>query len=133
MTSDNEATFGFYMIGVFDVLGQSRKLREQTVVPTDDVPAERQRIVDNLKETAGVVIGFRRLFKDYFEAAAQNTNLANLLPAPQRAEMRAALSSDVIRWGVSDSIFVAVPLAGTRHRAARVADVFRSLFAASSI
>ena len=32
MTNDT-AEFGHYMIGVFDVLGQSRKLREQTGVP----------------------------------------------------------------------------------------------------
>ena len=43
------------------------------------------------------------------------------------------MASNVICWGVSDSIFVAVPLAWTRHPAARVADVYRSLLAAGSM
>ena len=130
---EDQATFGYYMIGVFDVLGQSRKLREQTGLPLTDDPAERQRVVDNLKETAGVVIGFRGLFAKFFEGATGHTGRADLLPAPERTEMLAAMSSNVMSWGVSDTIFVAVPLAWTRHPAAGVADVFRSLLAAGSM
>ena len=130
---DDEATFGRYMIGVFDVLGQSRKLREQAGMPLGDDPAERQRVVANLKDTAGVVIGFRRLFRKFFEAAAQSTERAYSLPEPQRTEMLAAMASNVLLWGVSDAIFVAVPLTWERHPAARVVDVFRSLLAASSM
>ena len=33
MINDDEATFGYYMIGVFDVLGQSRKLRKKIEIP----------------------------------------------------------------------------------------------------
>ena len=73
MVNNDESTFGYYMIRVFDVLGQSRKLREHTGVPLDDDPAERQRIVNNLKDTAGVVLGFRCRFKTFFDAAAQHT------------------------------------------------------------
>ena len=130
---DDEATFGHYMIGVFDVLGQSRKLQEQAGMPLADDPAERQRIVANLKDTAGVVIGFRGLFRKFFEEAAQPTGRAYSLPEPQRNEMLAAMASNVLLWGVSDAIFVAVPLTWERHPAARVVDVFRSLLAASSM
>ena len=84
MINDDEATFGYYMIGVFDVLGQSRKLRKKIEMPLNEDPDERQRIVDNLKDTVGVVIGFRRLFKKFFEEAAQRTGRADLLPTPQR-------------------------------------------------
>ena len=130
---DDEATFGYYMVGVFDVLGQSRKLRDQAGMPLKDDRIERQRVVANLKDTAGVVIGFRRLFRQFFEAAAQHSGRAATLPEPQRAEMVAAMTSNVMCWGVSDSIFVAVPLTWTRHPAACVADVFRSLTAAASM
>ena len=132
-SKDEEATFGHYMIGVFDVLGQSRKLRAQTGMPLGDDQVERQRIVANLKDTAGVVIGFRGLFRNFFEAAAEPTGLADSLAGPQRAEMLAAMASEILLWGVSDAIFVAVPLARTRHPAARVGDVFRSLLAAGSM
>lgn len=129
----DEGTFGYYMIGVFDVLGQSGKLRDQTSVPLHDEPAERQRIVTHLKDTAGVVLEFRRLFTKFLEAAGRPTGRANALPEPQRTEMLAALASNVLCWGVSDSIFVAVPLAWTRHPAASVGDVFRMLLAAGSM
>lgn len=129
----DESTFGHYMIGVFDVLGQSQKLREQTAVPLRDDPVERRRVVANLKDTVGVVRGFRRMFSSYFETAAQSASRADSLPEPQRSEMRAAMASNVLLWGVSDAIFVAVPLAWERHPAARVFDVFRSLLAAGSM
>ena len=45
MINDDKATFGYYMVGVFDVLGQSRKLREQTGLPLADDPAELQRLI----------------------------------------------------------------------------------------
>ena len=133
MNDDHEATFGYYMIGVFDVLGQSGTLREHSGMPLSNDHVERQRVVHDLKKTAGVVLGFRCLFKKFFEGAAQHTGRADSLPAPQRAEMLATMTSNVICWGVSDSIFVAVPLAWPRHPAAPVADVFRSLLAAGSM
>ena len=91
-SKDEEATFGHYMIGVFDVLGQSRKLRAQTGMPLGDDQVERQRVVANLKDTAGVVIGFRGLFRNFFEAAAEPTGLADSPAGPQRAEMLAAIN-----------------------------------------
>ena len=80
--ANDTAEFGHYMVGVFDVLGQSRKLREQTGVPLREDQAERQRVVENLKKTVGVVIGYRRLFKTFFEAAGQHTGRADSLPPP---------------------------------------------------
>ena len=132
MTNDDKATFGYYMVGVFDVLGQSRKLREQTGLPLADDPAELQRLIQNLQDTAGIVSRFRLSFKKFFEAAAKHTGRADSLPPPQRDEMLAAMSSNVMCWGVSDSFFVAVPLART-HPAAGVTDVCRSFFAAGNM
>lgn len=133
VATDEEATFGHYMIGVFDVLGQSRKLQEQTQVPLGADPVDLKRVVTNLKDTAGVVIGFRQLFRQFFEAAARSSGRAYSLPEPQRTEMLAAMTSNVVLWGVSDAIFVAVPLTWKRHPAARVVDVFRSLLAAGNM
>ena len=129
---NDKATFGYYMVGVFDVLGQSRKLREQTGLPLADDPAELQRLIQNLQDTAGIVSRLRLSFKKFFEAAAKHTGRADSLPPPQRDEMLAAMSSNVMCWGVSDSFFVAVPLART-HPAAGVTDVCRSFFAAGNM
>ena len=135
MAQDDKATFGDYLVGVFDVLGQSSKLREQTRSTSIEDPAERQRILANLKDTAGVVLGFRKLFANFFDGMdnAPPSPLLRFLPPHQQVEMLAATASEIVRWGVSDSIFVAVPLARTRHPAASVADMFRSLLAAATM
>ena len=73
--SEGAATFGHYMVGVFDICGQSRKLRQEAGIPLSDDGVELQRIIANLKDTAGVVIGFRRLFRGFF-GAASHTRLA---------------------------------------------------------
>ena len=132
-TTEPKATFGHYMIGVFDVLGQRRKLRTQTDVPPRNDDVGQERLIAELRATAGVVIGFRQRFRQFFVGASRPTGLADSLPEPQRAKMLAATTSEISLWGVSDAIFVGVPLAWTRHPAARVVDVRRSLLAAGSI
>ena len=129
-----EGTFGHYVVGVFDVLGQSGKLRRQAGLGLSEEDAgERQRIIANLKDTAGVVVGTRLMFRTFFEGATQPTFLADSLPEPQRTEMLSATESKILLWGVSDAFFVAVPLARTRHAAAPVGDVFRSFLAAGCV
>ena len=51
-------TFGHYMVGVFDVLGQSTKLHKQGRLSLND-SGQQQHVIDNLKSTAGVVISYR--------------------------------------------------------------------------
>lgn len=132
-SEEDEATFGYYMVGVFDVLGQSRKLRAQAgALPCSD-PAELQRLVANLQDTAGVVLGFRRGFRKFFVSAALPTGRTDVLPEPQRSEMLAAVDSRLLLWGVSDTVFVAAPVDLERHPAAVAGDVFHSLLAAATM
>ena len=131
---NREMTYGYYMIGVFDVLGQSKKLEMQTELLRQAAPTDRrQRVVANLRSTVGAVIRARKLFKAFFEGARKHSGRANLLPEPLRSEMLAALSSEIVYWGVSDAIYVGVPLASKRHLAACVGDVSATLLAAASM
>ena len=131
---NREMTYGYYLIGVFDVLGQSKKLQMQTELLLQAAPTERrQRVVENLRGTVGAVIRARQLFKTFFIGARKHSGRANLLPEPLRSEMLAALSSEIVCWGVSDAIYVGVPLASKRPLAACVGDVSATLLAAASM
>ena len=95
MTDRRGSVFGYYVVGVSDILGQSRKLLQPVSLParTDD---ERRRVVDNLRETVGVVSVFRELFQQQFETFAKGAaaeRAASQLPAAQRDEFRVAGAS----------------------------------------
>ena len=133
MIQDDKATFGYYLVGVFDVLGQSKKLREPTRSPSIEDPAEQQRILANLKDTAGVVLGFRKLFANFFDGVdnAPPSPLLRFLP-PHSQEMLAATASEIVRWGVRTP-FSSLPAGSGTAPAAPVADMFRSLLAAAAM
>ena len=82
---------GFYVIGVFDVLGQRSRLLEPITVPptTDD---ERQAVVRNLRDTAIAVDRFRRLFRGQFdERRGALAEEASRVPEPYRTQFEATL------------------------------------------
>ena len=53
---------GYYVIGVLDILGQSRKLFQPTSFPLTTAD-EEQRVVRNLTEAVAAVDRFRNLFQ----------------------------------------------------------------------
>lgn len=120
-----------HLIGFFDVLGQSNQLRQLTKLPeTDD---ERAETIQLLKRTAGVVLGVRGMFKDFFEAVCTPTPFALSLPPAPRRQLLDATQAEVSYRGVSDSFIVAVSLADTGMPTTPVNGVFRSFVAASGM
>ncbi len=124
---------GCYVIGVFDILGQSRQLLRLTDFPpgTDE---EDLRVARNLKEAVDAVRLFRRLFQDGFRAREKTLDEdASTMPEPGQTALRAALGSSIVSWGLSDTTVVAVPLmtGPTRDAAAAMTDVRRLLEAAA--
>ena len=82
--------FSYYVVGVFDMLGQTRKLGQPIPFPasTED---EQQAIVDNVMDTADAVRLFRRQLKksfDYFNEENANSPLIAQLPSAQREQFR---------------------------------------------
>ena len=130
----DELDVGCYVIGVFDILGQSRQLLRLTDFPpgTDE---EDLRVARNLKEAVDAVRLFRRLFQDHFHERGKTLDEeASTRPEPQRTALRAALASSIVTWGLSDATVVAVPLmtGPTRDAAAAMRDVRRLLEAAAA-
>ena len=107
-------TFGHYMIACFDVLGQSSKLLEMSRRP----PGSKEEAIESLRQTAGVVLSIRDRFEQWFRA---ETELSATLPKPR-----------LIRWGVSDTYIVAVPITlGGDKVLATVWGIYRTMCAAS--
>ena len=119
-----------YVIGVLDILGQSRRLRECVNFPPV-TEADAQRVERNLRETVGTVDRFRQLFQLQFETRQQTFDEDLLeIPEPERATLRAALAPTLVSWGMSDTYCVAVPLQpGSGHIGAMAtfASVYRLL------
>lgn len=134
-TDDYNFEPGFYVIGVFDVLGQrSRLLEPITFPPTTD--EERQAVVRNLMDTAIAVDRFRRLFRRQFdERRGALAEEASRVPEPDRAQFEAALGWNLVDWGWSDTWCVAVRLeagSGATGAAAMMIGVRRLLEAAAA-
>ena len=101
---------GFYVIGVFDVLGQRSRLMEPLSFPPN-TEAEAQRVRRNLEETVLAVDRFRQLFRQQFNDRRRVLEEeASRVPAPHRAGFEASLSWNLVDWGMSDTWCVGVRL-----------------------
>jgi hypothetical protein len=83
--------YGWHLVAFLDVCGQREELRQLRMPKTED---EYLAVLGILKNTAGVVLGLRKVFSDYFKSFAQG--YPNLIVPNFR--------------GVSDSFIVSVPL-----------------------
>ena len=133
--AEHDFSVGFYVIGVFDILGQKRRLLRPMEFPpaTDD---ERRRVRRNLEETVVPVDRLRQLFQRQFNERKQSfeEDVAHV-PERERAAFRAALASSIVSWGFSDTYCVAIPLeagTGATGAMAAMADVRRSLEVAAA-
>ena len=128
-----ERALSHYVIGFFDVLGQSGSL----VQPGSFPPSERQFREQGQKARRAIyaVDNLRLLFREQFETFAKGEALKCLQsewPSPQRADLTAALASRIVNWGMADAYVAAVPLARGPGPGA-VADVYRLLLAAAVV
>ena len=121
------SAFGHYMIGYFDVLGQSNKLLE---LPRKlELHRNRDDVIQYLKQTAGVVLGVRDSFELFFET---ETSFSAALPADERKRFFDHTRPRLVRWGVSDAYIVAIPIMhGGDKMAATVSGIYRTMVAAS--
>ena len=127
MTNRNQlGAFGYYMIGYFDVLGQSNKLLD---LPTNPEPKD---VVEHLRQTAAAVLKVRERFDGFLRwevtflvipATRRAQNSSSTIPLPR-----------LVRWGFSDSYTVAVPIMhGDDKRSAMVSGIYRTMMAACSM
>jgi hypothetical protein len=124
--------FQHYLIVFFDQLGQREKLRKITAIPTTE--AEEQEFIELTKESIGRVLHIRDAFKNYFESASlYNPNL-NLVPTEYRDEFLSSQKrADLIFYGISDAVVIAVPLMSTDENCAAVNGIHDAFVATCGI
>jgi hypothetical protein len=120
-----------HLVGFFDVLGQSSKLRQLNGLPESE--AQRLEMIRVLKETVGVVLGVRRMFRDFFGAFEGPTEFAKALSGPERELLMTATNTKVVYRGISDSFIVTVCLAETGLAPAPMSGVYRAFVAAAGM
>ena len=111
--------FGDYIIGYFDVLGQSNRLLELPRNP------EREDVMRHLRQTAGVILGIRECFEQYFTAEAE---LAVSLPSDERKLLE---DTRLVRWAFADTYIIAVALESDDQVSAVIFRIYRTMCAAS--
>lgn len=119
----------FYVIGVFDMLGQKRQLHKPSKFPPiNDV--ELQETKRMLQQTVAPVRQFRELFQGLDDEKRTFNEYKAHVPEVERAQFRSALAPRITTWGFSDTYCVAIPLeAGSRDAGlmATLANVCRLL------
>ena len=125
---------GEYVIGVFDILGQNRKLLQPVNYPprTDE---EMQRVDRITEETSGAVRWFRDLFARQFRVRRAAFELEVMqMQTEQHDEFREAMELNIVSWGMSDTYIVAVPVdrSSTPGHMAAMANV-RRLFEVAAV
>jgi hypothetical protein len=130
MSDDGERVLGYYLVGFFDILGQSTALRGLKHLPRTE--EEAATALQLLKRTAGTVRALRRMFLEIFETVGAPTEFALSLPMPARERVMAATRASLAHWGVSDSVIVAASLLDTGHPCTPINGVYRTFVAAAS-
>jgi hypothetical protein len=124
------SVLAYYLLGFFDLLGQSTALRELKRLPrTEEEAAEA---ITLLKRTAGTVRSVRKMFLDTFASADPPSEFALSLPSPNRERVIAATRANLAHWGVSDSVIVAASLLDIGHPCTPVNGVYRTFIAAAA-
>ncbi len=122
---------GTYIIGLFDILGQTHKLRDlPSFLAPPGTPA-RAEATSALSEVTREVADLRWLFRQQFEAFGASVAQMAATCGLEGNEI-ALLEPSFRQWGMSDSYVVAIP--PPRHddeRVSRLADVYRLLSAAA--
>jgi hypothetical protein len=105
----NEFFFQHYLVVFCDHLGQRQKLRKLTGIPT--IEEDQNKFIELTKESIGRVIQIRDAFKDYFEASkACETNVNRVRPELREEFIASQKRANLIYYGMSDAIVIAVPL-----------------------
>src|SRR5579864_6103996 len=105
-------SYGYYIIGFVDVLGQREKLRQLRRLPKDD--ADLENTIKLLRETAGYVMKLREILADYFLRLKTPGPLLAGLPPQVQEQLKAVRTAPLYR-GFSDSFVMTGSLASDKN------------------
>lgn len=103
-----QVPFGHYALAFVDVLNQKDKLREISALPKSD--EQRERFIEQLRETFGVINEYRSMFSKFFatpsiyklsKSREQNPEQAKTLERLMRYEIKKQLFSDTMIYYVA--------------------------------
>lgn len=98
----------YHLVLFVDILGQKEKIRQLKSVPIDD--EQKEEVLKVLKDTAGVVIGTREVFKAFFDGALRERQIPRQVPKSLHDEYRVATKAEVNFRQFSDSLIISVPM-----------------------
>src|SRR5688572_20470172 len=102
----NRLAAEYYLVAFLDVLGQRAKIRKWKDLPENE--REREVFISNLKETAGVVLGFRRVFQDFLQGLQTQSERSSSYSPEMRSVMNELIKHKIIIKTISDSMIIAV-------------------------
>src|SRR5271157_4838432 len=124
---EQELTYSLYLVAFIDVLGQRPLIRNLPF------PGERTKVLDQLKNTAGVVLGLRNTFDNLFNILETYRPLTNQLPPDQKEEAKRLTKCDIRYTGFSDSIAINVPITNQDDSCSDMNGVYSCLFSLCSV
>lgn len=107
---------GTYVAGFFDLLGQQERLRNIRGIPTDNDEKGLAALRDQIRQSYGSVVGFRKMFSRSFEGFSTSSPDLSNLSDQQRAEFLECTAHDIRFQSLSDSVVVYTPALGPNQR-----------------
>jgi hypothetical protein len=111
----NKLIFQHYAVAFLDLVGQREALRKLLAIPStqDDELA----FIETARQSLGRVLELRRIFEGFFQGFCSPPHESSKddlsrIPVEHHDTIRAAMETEYIMTGMSDSLVIAVPLGG---------------------
>jgi hypothetical protein len=128
---NSDLLFQDYLIIFFDLLGQRKALRKINAIPVSD--DEKSEFLELVKKNVGRVLLLRDSFNNYFSATLSHVPNTDLVPPAYRQEFIESQKTNLIHYGLSDAIVIAVPLMNDNENCTPINGVFAALTATCAI
>ena len=127
----DDLNFQNYLIVFIDLLGQKEILKKITQIPTSEI--EEQEFIELAKNSVVNVLHLRELFEEHFNHVNSCVPDTSLVVPDRREDFIAALKTEVIINGFSDSVIIAVPLMNSDENCTAINGVHAAIVATCGI
>lgn len=125
------AVLGYHLVGFFDVLGQSQRLRQLTQMPANE--AERDEVIAILRNTVGTILTIREMFLNFFDSANESTTSSETGTENLRHLIALSTKPKINYRGISDSFIVTVSLIEPEIPSTPVSGIYNAFVAAAGM
>jgi len=129
---DEDMVFQNYLVVFFDILGQKEALKKIGEIPSSEL--EKQKFLESIRESIGVVLKLRGAFNAFFKATLDSHSTNENLVAPKhRKKFVASLKEGRIFYSLSDATVIAVPLTDENENCTAINGVYSAFTATCGI